>query len=99
MIKREFMDFVITAQIYGIVSTAIAGTSYFTLYRPAIALTEEIVDRELNIHKGWPGVLFWFAMSALLSPFIAILLLRNNNGAFIEKFAVTLADKLIDDDE
>lgn len=92
------MDFVTSAQLYGVVATAIAGTSYFTLYRPSIALTEEIVGEELPLHSGWVGITIWFLLSGIVAPWTALLLLKNDNEEFIESFAVSLADRLIEDE-
>jgi hypothetical protein len=88
------MNFVEAAQIYGIVSLALAGTSYVTLYRPAIYLTEEIVEENLAHYRGWLGTLAWFSIATPLSPLVAIILLKNNNNSFIEKFAIKLADRV-----
>ena len=85
------MNFV---EIYGLVSLAIAGTSYFTLYRPSIELTEEIVDQDLKRYKGWIGTTVWVSLVTILSPLMIIILLKNNNNSFIEKFALKLADRV-----
>ena len=79
-------------QIYGVVSTALAGTSYFTLYKPAIGLAEEILDEDLPLHKGWLGATLWLIFSGIFSPITAFVLLKNNNDDFIEKYALSIAN-------
>jgi len=89
------MDVWTVAQWYGIISLALAGTSYLTLYIPGIELAEEILDERLPLQRGWIGTSLWFILSTLISPWTAIVLLSNNNEDFIEKFAVALADNII----
>ena len=93
------MGFWTILQYYLVVSVALAATSYFTIYRPAIALTEEILDQELNMHRGWLGTFIWMALATFFSPIALFVLLKNNNTEFIDRFAVKLADDLSEEDE
>ena len=86
-------------QVYLIVAAALAGTSYFTIYRPAIELTEEILDEDLKFYRGWFGTSLWLVITAIFAPATLIVLLRNNNESFIEQFAVALANTMMDEDE
>lgn len=85
-------------QLYGVIALALAGTSYVQMYRPAIALLEEIVERK-TYYSSWLGGFMWVAASTLLTPWTLYILLKNNNEEFIEEFAVTLADKLAEEEE
>lgn len=93
------MDFWVVMKVYGIISVALAGTSYFTLYRPSIELTEEILDENLPSHRGWVGVSLWLTFAMILSPLTLYVLLSNDNEDFIEDFAVRLSEHLMDEDE
>lgn len=86
------MDFWTAAKIYAIVSLALAGTSYYTLYKPSIELAEEIVGRDLPFHSGWLGTILWFLMSGLMSPWTIFVLLSNDNNKFIESFALKITE-------
>jgi hypothetical protein len=86
-------------QVYGIVASALAGTSYFTLYRPGVELAEEILDEDLNLHRGWLGTTMWLLISASLAPYTLFTLLKNDNAEFIEGFAVALADRIMKDED
>ena len=86
-------------QLYGLVSVALGATSYFTLYRPAVELVEQILDEELPIYRGWFGTSLWLIIATLGSPVSALVLLSNNNDRFITDFALKLADRVIDTDE
>jgi len=93
------MDFWAAVQMYAIISAAIAGTSYFRFYRPAIDLTEEIVDESLPGYKDIPAVTVWLCIAFVLSPITTVMLLRNNNKDFIEKLALVLANRIIEEEE
>ena len=90
------MDFLIT---YAVIAGAIAGTSYFTLYRSAIELTEEILDEDLPKYKGWMGIIFWLSISFIFAPLTAFMLLKNDNRDFIDKLALVLANRIIEEEE
>jgi len=93
------MDVWSGVQIYLVISAALAGTSYINLYRPAIQLLEEILDDKAPIYSNWVGMSMWLIMSFIVAPFTAVLLLSNDNEEFIEKLAVSLADKVIKNKE
>jgi len=99
MTKRELMNFWTGLQIYIVASAALAGTSYINLYRPAIRLLEEIMGEEVTRYSGWLGITIWLMMAFILSPLTLLLLLSNDNDEFIEKFAVSIASNLIEEDE
>ena len=85
-------------QAYGVVSIAVSGTSYFTLYRPAIDLAEEIIDKDLPSHRGVLGTGIWLVLAALMCPFTVWLLIRNDNLDFIERYALVISERYIDDE-
>jgi hypothetical protein len=92
------MDYLIVLQIYGVVSAALAGTSYITLYKPAIQLLEEIVESDTP-YGGWLGFIIWNLAAIIAAPWTAYVLLQNNNEEFIERFAVVLAERIIAEEE
>ena len=93
------MEFWAMVQLYTIVAAALAGTSYFTLYRPAIILTEEIIDEDLPGHKGWLGGSLWLIFATIFAPLTLFILLKNNNKDFITAFAVKLSEDFIEREE
>jgi len=93
------MDFWGVLQIYLIVAAALAGTSYLNLYRPAIQLLEEIMERKVPRYNGVTGTIIWLLIAFIVAPITAILLLNNNNIIFIERLAVSLANGLIEEEE
>ena len=93
------MDLWSVLQVYIVVAAALAGTSYWNLYRPAIQLLEEIVDQDVPRYSGWMGTIMWFLISFTVAPITAVLLLSNDNEEFIEKLAVSLADGIEEDEE
>ena len=92
------MDFLTGLQMYLVVAIALAGTSYWTLYKPAIQLLEEIVQ-EKTVYSGWLGFTIWNICATAVAPWTAFILLKNNNEEFIEQFAVALADKMMVNNE
>jgi len=92
------MDYLIMLQIYGVISVALAGTSYITLYRPAIKLLEEIVEGDTP-YGGWLGFTIWNLAAIIAAPWTTYILLQNNNEEFIERFAVVLAERIMKEDE
>jgi hypothetical protein len=86
------MDFWTIIQTYLLISTGLAITSYITLYRPAIAFLEEIVEQKTR-YSGPFGAALWTIIAFVFSPYILFILLSNNNRDFIELFAVTLAER------
>jgi len=92
------MDFITGLQIYGLIAFSAGITSYLMIYRPAIRLLEEIIE-DSTMYSKWYGSLLWVAFSTVAFPWIVILLLKNNNKGYIEHFAVTLAQKIIEREE
>lgn len=93
------MDFWSVLQVYVVIAIALAGTSYWNLYRPAIELLEEIVDKDVRRYSGWFGTIMWLTISFTVAPVTAILLLSNDNNEFIENLAVSLANGITEEDE
>lgn len=93
------MDFLIYVKLYGIIAVSIAWTSYLTIFRPSISLLEEILEEENRVYKGITGFIIWTLLATIGAPFMAIILLTNNNENSIEKFAVTLANRTMKHDE
>ena len=85
-------------QIYILIAVAIAGTSYFTLYKPSIELLEEIVERKTT-YSGFILGVTWCLGAVIAAPLIATFLLKNDNEKFVEQFAVTLANRIIEDED
>jgi len=92
------MDYLSGLQVYAVVSAALAGTSYLTIFRPSIELLEEIVE-DKTLYSGWLGFIMWNILASIVSPWTAYILLKNNNEEFIEQFAVRLAERIIEEDE
>lgn len=92
------MDFITGLQIYGLIAFSAGITSYLMIYRPAIKLLEEIIE-ESTTYSKWYGAILWVAFSTIAFPWIVILLLKNNNRGYIEHFAATLAQKIIEQEE
>ena len=97
--KREIMDFWTGLQIYILIALALAGTSYWNLYRPTIDLLEEILGERPPIYGGWFGAIMWMIISFVLAPVTAFLLLSNNNNLFIKKLAISLYNNIVEDSE
>lgn len=93
------MDVWLYLQAYLIISTDLAGTSYFTLFRPAVELAEEIIEERLTMHRGWRGLVLWLIITSILSPVAAYALLKNNNSEFIENYAVIISEGYIEDED
>ena len=87
------MDLWVILKIYTIIATSLSLTSYFMLYKPAIELVEEIVDKK-TVYSGIKGLLLWNILTFPLIPYTGYILLDNDNEDFIESFAVSLAEKL-----
>jgi len=93
------MDFWAWLQVYLIISIALAGTSYINLYRPAINLLEEILDEKNTFYSSIWGMLLWLILSFIAAPATLVLLTVNNNDSFIERFAVSIADRVINKED
>lgn len=93
------MDIWAWAQIYLVIAGALAGTSYFTLFRPGVDLAEEILNEKLPWHRGITATVMWLVISAAVAPWTAIVLLSNNNASFINDFATHVADRIIEEEE
>lgn len=91
------MDFWTVLQIYLVVSVALAGTSYWNIYKPATKLLGEILEIENPLGPGY-GMLF-SVIAFVMAPITAVMLLSNNNNSFIEKLAVTLAESILEEEE
>jgi Trk-type K+ transport system membrane component len=85
-------------QIYLLVAIALAGTSYFNLYRPGIQLLEEIIDQKTVYSTFWCA-LVWLVIALIMAPFIAIVLLVNDNNEFIHSLALKLASRFEEEEE
>ena len=79
------MDFWSGLQIYLVVAVALAGTSYWNLYKPAIELLKEILDDEVPRYSGWLGTILWLLISFTMAPITALMLLTNDNNEFIQR--------------
>jgi len=84
---------------YGVISLSLAWTSYITIFRPSIELLKEIIEEEKTVYSGFVGFILWTIFAAILAPFTAYVLLKNRNEEFIQEFAVSLADRHMEDDE
>ena len=91
------MSWLIAIQIYLLVALAIAGTSYFLLYRPSISLFKELADKEKTIYGGLTGFVIWMMVATVFAPWAGLLLLKNNNEGIIEQFALNLVHREIDE--
>lgn len=86
------MSFWMGIQLYVIISLALAGTSYLTIYRPSIELYEEIIEEQNTVYSGWIGFTTWILAAVVIAPYTAYILLQNDNQDFIEELAISLAD-------
>lgn len=93
------MDFWSGLQLYAVIALALAGTSYWNLYRPAIELLEEILERKEPLYSGWFGSSLWILISFIGAPLTLVYLLSNNNNQRIVSIATGLAESLIQDEE
>lgn len=91
------MDFWSALQIYLVVAAALAGTSYWNIYKPAISLLEEILEVEKPLGPAY--AILWGVLSFIMAPLTAVILLSNNNNQFIERLAVTIANSILEEDE
>lgn len=83
---------------YTVGAVSLAWTSYIMIYRPAVDLLEEIVDKK-TVYSGITGFLLWTIMASIMSPWVVYALLSNNNKSFVHEFALNLADRMTDNDE
>jgi len=90
------MDFWTVLQIYLVVSVALAGTSYWNIYKPAVNLLGEILEVENPLGPGY-AILF-SVIAFVMAPITAIMLLSNDNTNFIKKLAVTLAESILEEE-
>jgi len=83
---------------YTVGAVSLAWTSYIMIYREAIDLLEEIVERK-TVYSGFTGFIFWTIMATIMTPWVIFALLSNNNKSFITEFAVNLAERMTDEDD
>lgn len=92
------MDFLTGLVIYLVVAVSLSLTSYLTIFRPSIDLLEEILEQK-TVYSGVLGFLIWNICATVVSPWTLLILLSNRNTETSEKFAVSLAEALIDEEE
>lgn len=80
-------------------SASLALTSYFVLYRPAIKLLEEILQERSENYRGIRGFILWQLVATVFSPYVLLLLVKNDNDTIIQQAAVTLADHILEEEE
>jgi hypothetical protein len=68
------------------------------MYRPAIKLLEEIIEDDTT-YSGVLGFILWMLFSTIAAPWNLYLILQNNNEQFIEDFAVTLANRILESED
>lgn len=92
------MDFSTGLGLYIIIAISLAATSYMMLFRPSIELLEEIIE-DKSQYSGITGLIIWYIGATIAAPFVAYVLLKNDNDGFIEALAVALADKILDKED
>ena len=92
------MDVWAILQLYIVIALAISSTSYITLYRPGIALLEEILEQK-TIYSSIVGAIMWLTLSTIFAPLVALVLLMNDNIGFSQTLAVNLANKYLEEEE
>jgi hypothetical protein len=95
---ERFMDIMSVVLMYIVIALSASITSYITIYRPAINLLEEIVERK-TLYSGLIGSSIWIILTTIAFPWNINILLKNDNDLFIERFAVELAERMDNTDE
>jgi hypothetical protein len=86
-------------QIYGVIAVSISLTGYLRIYKPSISLLEEIIEENSTIYSGFSGFLIWNSFATVLAPLVGFMLLQNDNEEAIQKFAVGLANRILEEED
>jgi hypothetical protein len=67
------------------------------IYRPTVELLEEILERD-TFYGGILGFLSWHIIAITLAPYVAVVLLKNDNDDTIQGLAGSLAEKILEEE-
>lgn len=92
------MEFSTGWVIYLAIAASLSLTSYLTIFRPSINLLEEILEQK-TLFSGITGFLLWNIFATIVAPWTLLILLSNRNTETSERFAVSLANAMLEEDE
>lgn len=93
------MGFIHLIGIYSLVALGVSWTTYITIFRPTVAIVNEVLEYKPRSLNGFIGFILWTALAFILAPFTTVLILVNDNNFCIQTLAADLIEKLGDDEE